>query len=97
MIDDEIHAAQNGYVHVPKRVMEYFNHAGIQYQTCEKYLNSIIEDQISVEQCLKILENYPEIAYGIILDEKEKASLMEWNGRLWIGFLLWFPYLPMRN
>lgn len=75
MIDDEIHAAQNGYVHVPKRVMEYFNHAGIQYQTCEKYLNSILEDQISVEQCLKILENYPEIAYGIILDEKEKAKL----------------------
>lgn len=77
IIDDEIQAAENGYVHVPKRVIEYLNYAGIQYQTCEKYLNSIVEEQISRDQCLKILKNYPVIAYGIILDEKEKAKLAE--------------------
>lgn len=75
IIEDEIQAAEKGYVHVPKRVIEYLNYSGIQYQTCEKYLLSIADEQISKDQCLKILNNYPAIAYGIILDDKEKAKL----------------------
>lgn len=58
-----------------KRVIEYLNYSGIKYQTCEKYLNSIVEKQISKDQCLTILKNYPAIAYGIILDDKEKVKL----------------------
>lgn len=75
IIEDEIQAAENGYVHVPKRVIEYLNYSGITYQTCENYLNSIVGEQISKDQCLNILKNYPALAYGIILDEKEKAKL----------------------
>lgn len=75
IIEDEIQAAEKGYVHVPKRVIEYLNYSGIKYQTCEKYLNSIVEKQISKDQCLTILKNYPAIAYGIILDDKEKVKL----------------------
>ena len=75
IIEDEIQAAENGYVHVPKRVIEYLNYSGIRYQTCEKYLNSIVDEQISRDQCLNILKNYPVLAYGIILDEKEKVKL----------------------
>lgn len=76
IIKEEIQAAEHGYVHVPKRVIEYLNYAGIHYQTCEKYLNSIIGSQITKEQCLEILKNYPAIAYGIILDEVEKKKLV---------------------
>lgn len=75
IIEDEIQAAEKGYIHVPKRVIEFLNYSGIKYQTCEKYLNSIAEEQIGKDRCLEILNNYPVIAYGIILDEKEKAKL----------------------
>ncbi len=75
ILEDEIQAAENGYVHVPKRVIEYLDCSGIKYQTCEKYLNTIAKEQIGIEKCLQILKNYPVIAYGIIIDEKEKMKL----------------------
>jgi hypothetical protein len=77
VIDDEINAAEKGYVHVSKRVIEFLDQNGIQYQTCEKYLDSIVGDNFPKEKCLEMISNNPVIAYGIIVSKNEKERLNE--------------------
>ncbi len=76
IVDDEINAAQRGYVHVSKRIIDFLDTLGIGYQTCEHYLSELMQTKISKEQGLTVLREYPSLAYGIILDDREREKLL---------------------
>lgn len=76
VIQEEIEAAEHGYVHVPKRVVDYLENKGVVYQTCEYYLGSLMaKAEVSKDTIANLLKKYPEVAFGIILEEKEKSRL----------------------
>ncbi len=85
MKNEEIHAAENGSVHVPKAVLEHLEQTGIRYQTCEHYFLSQIENgSVSAERCIEILEKCPAAAYGILLDDREFSVLSETQRPEWL-------------
>ena len=78
--EDEISAVTSGYLHIPQQVINYLNETGLSYITCEKYLlQQIDECKLSKEKCLEILENYPTVAYGILMDESQAAKIKDYR------------------
>lgn len=83
--EEEIHAAERGSVHVPNAVIEYLNSTGVPYNTCEKYLLRLVEEQkITPEQCLDILRNYPAAAYGVLMDKEAKERFFSFEREQWL-------------
>lgn len=67
---DELSAAESGAVHVPRKVLDCLDDAGIPYQTCEQYLLAQIRNgNLSAADCVEILESCPSAAFGILTEE----------------------------
>lgn len=76
VLQDELEAAEHGYIHVSKQIIDFLDNRGVDYQTCEYYLDSLMEKSgASKEKVVTLLRNYPEVAYGIILGGKEVEKL----------------------
>lgn len=74
--EEEIRAAQSGYLHIPKTVINFLEETGIEYNYCEKYfLEQIKKGNLSSEECIRILHAFPAAAYGIMLDDENMAIL----------------------
>lgn len=82
---EEIQAAQRGFVHVPNAVIEYLNSTGVPYNTCENYLLNLVEEgKITGQQCLDILRNYPAAAYGVLMGTKAKEDFFSFGREKWL-------------
>lgn len=81
-LKNQLEAIAKKSLHVHHSVLAYLNEKGIAYQTCEEYLeaqktNGIFDGSDVVE----LLEKYPMMAYGIILDEQNKTRLLADNNQ----------------
>ena len=89
ILREGIAAADRGSVHVPDAVIQYLNATGVPYTTCEKYLQDQMEaGKLDAARCLEILETYPAAAYGILMDEKAHAELLEQGREQWLPALV---------
>lgn len=87
--EEGINAAKSGYLHVPKRVIEYLNSTGVVYTTCEKYLLDLVKSQkISREDCLQILKKYPAAAYGILIDQENNKKFFAYGRETWLPAMI---------
>lgn len=76
ILEEELDAAEHGYVHVSKQVIDFLDNKGAEYQTCEYYLGSLMnKSDVSQEKIIGLLRKYPEVAYGVILSSKELEKL----------------------
>ena len=83
--EEGIEAAERGYLHIPKGVIDYLNSTGIVYTTCEKYLLDLVEaNKLSENDCLTILKNYPAAAYGILMEEKNIEKFFAYGREKWL-------------
>lgn len=74
----KIDSVKNGVLHIYKPIVDYLNASGISYDSCENYLfNKIDNNRLTKEDVLRILSNYPVLAYGIIVDENDKDALID--------------------
>lgn len=86
---EEINSANKGYLHVPYSVIEYLNSTRVRYSTCEKYLTDQIEqDKITNEECLELLKNYPAVAYGVLMEPKEKERFFTFDREKWLPAMI---------
>ncbi len=86
---EEINSANKGYLHVPYSVIEYLNSTGVRYSTCEKYLtDQIAEGKITNEECLELLKNYPAVAYGVLMEPKEKERFFTFDREKWLPAMI---------
>ena len=97
LVQEQITAATRGSLHVPSEVIDYLNSTNITYQTCEKYLLQLVEeDKLSPEECLSILENYPAAAYGILMDDKAHDIFLSFERIEWLPAMVpIFTYAQM--
>lgn len=86
---EEINSANKGYLHVPYSVIEYLNFTGVRYSTCEKYLtDQIAEGKITNEECLELLKDYPAVAYGVLMEPKEKDNFFAFGREKWLPAMI---------
>ena len=86
---EEINSANKGYLHIPYSVIEYLNSTGVRYSTCEKYLtDQIAEGKITNEECLELLKNYPAVAYGVLMEPKEKERFFTFDREKWLPAMI---------
>ncbi len=86
---EEINSANKGYLHVPYSVVEYLNSTGVRYSTCEKYLtDQIAQGKITNEECLELLKNYPAVAYGVLMEPKEKENFFAFGREKWLPAMI---------
>lgn len=86
---EEINSANKGYLHVPYSVIEYLKSTGVRYSTCEKYLtDQIAEGKITNEECLELLKNYPAVAYGVLMEPKEKERFFTFDREKWLPAMI---------
>lgn len=86
---EEIDSAKRGSLHIPYVVIEYLNSTGVRYSTCEKYLNSQMEEgKLTSEQCLEILRNYPAAAFGVLMDAAEKERFFAYGREKWLPAMI---------
>lgn len=86
---EEINAANKGYLHVPALVIDYLNSTGVRYSTCEKYLTEQIEvGKLTSDECLEILKNYPATAYGVLMDQDEKKRFFLYGREKWLPAMI---------
>ncbi|MEE0266111.1 MAG: hypothetical protein UD936_10845 [Acutalibacteraceae bacterium] len=86
---EEINSANKGYLHVPYSVIEYLNSTGVRYSTCEKYLtDQISEGKITNEECLELLKSYPAVAYGVLMEPKEKERFFTFEREKWLPAMI---------
>ncbi len=97
LVQEQITAATRGSLHVPSEVIDYLNSTNITYQTCEKYLLQLVdEDKLSQEECLSILQNYPAAAYGILMDDKAHDTFFSFERIEWLPAMVpIFTYTQM--
>ena len=97
IVNAQILAVERGSVHVPDAVIRYLNASGIPYTTGEKYLQDLIsEGKLDPQSCLKILHNYPAVAYGILMHEKDKEALTRQDREKWLPAMVpIFDYAQM--
>ena len=87
--EEEIKSAKRGSLHIPYAVIEYLNSTGVRYSTCEKYLTEqVAEGKLSNEECLKILQNYPAAAFGILMDPNEKERFFDYGREKWLPAMI---------
>ena len=85
----EIESARAGFLHIQKEIIEFLNSTGAIYQTCEKYLLKLVEDRkLSGQVCLEVLNNYPALAYGVIMDEEQKKLLFSYGRESWLPAMI---------
>ena len=85
LCEEEIKAAKEGYLHVPKGIIDYINSTGVPYTTCEKYLLDLVDtNKLSENECLSILKNYPAAAYGILMEEKNIEKFFSYGREKWL-------------
>ena len=85
LVQEQITAATRGSLHVPSEVIDYLNSINITYQTCEKYLLQMVEEgNLSLEECMSILQNYPAAAYGILMDNKSHGTFLSYERIEWL-------------
>ena len=85
LMQEEITAATRGSLHVPSGVINYLNSTNITYQTCENYLLQMVEKgNLTSEECLSILQNYPAAAYGILMDNKSHDAFFSFERIEWL-------------
>lgn len=83
--EEAIVAINNSSVHVPKAVIDYLNQTGVIYQTCEQYLLSQVKNgTMTMERCEEILKKYPAVAFGIMMEEKEKERFFSYGREEWL-------------
>lgn len=86
-LEERLTAAQNGYVHILPKIMEYVHSTGISCQTGEEYLCGLVDSNvITVEDVAGILGKYPEVAYSILFDSER-----ELNRFISAGNIDWLP------
>lgn len=86
---EEINSANKGYLHVPYSVIEYLNSTQVRYSTCEKYLtDQIAQGKITNEECLELLKNYPAVAYGVLMEPKEKERFFTFDREKWLPAMI---------
>ena len=86
---EEINSANKGYLHVPYSVIEYLNSTGVRYSTCEKYLtDQIAQDKITNKECFELLKNYPAVAYGVLMEPKEKENFFAFGREKWLPAMI---------
>ncbi len=97
--EEELAAVKSGTVHVPKAVIDYMSGTGVNYQTCEQYLLSAVSNgNLTKEHCLEILQNYPEAAYGLLLDAKALDTLLQAEPADWLPAMVpLFSYEQMEK
>ena len=97
LVQEQITAATRGSLHVPSEVIDYLNSTNITYQTCEKYLLQLVEeDKLSQEECLSILHSYPAAAYGILMDDKAHDTFFSFERIEWLPAMVpIFTYAQM--
>ena len=89
LAQEEISAARQGHLHIPKAVIDYLNSTGIPYNTCENYLLSLEADgTLTKEECQEILLNCPAAAYGIIMDRSRIESFFKLEKEKWLPALV---------
>lgn len=76
-ISSRLEAAKKGNVHILPKIMEYIGSTGVDYQTGERYICSLMESgSISCEKADSILKKYPEIAYSLIFNDSRNLNLL---------------------
>lgn len=87
--DDEIDAVKQGTLHIPKIISNFLNGTGLRYHTVENYiLNQKATKSLSLEEGQKLLEKYPFMAYGIIVDAKDVDTIKEEARDKWFPSIL---------
>ena len=78
LLKEQLLAVTNNHVHISAEIIKYINKTGVNYQTCEQYLQSQIENNtMSEAQVSKLLDKVPALAYGIIISKEELLKLNE--------------------
>lgn len=77
-LNEELLAARNGTLHLPKLAVDFLRESGVIYESVEQYLLKHIENgDITTDVCAAFLSSFPYAAYGIILlgdpDEETEA------------------------
>lgn len=67
----QMEAAEQGAVHVSQEALRCLTSRGITPQTCEQHLRNWPREQVT-----ELLERYPICAYGIVLSEKERQTVL---------------------
>lgn len=87
--EEAVSAVKRGTLHIPKLLSEYLDGSGFRYTSVEKYLLAQQErGTLSREDTLKVLEQYPFAAYGIIVDQADKEAVCEETDGRWLPAVL---------
>lgn len=87
--EEAIAAVKRGTLHIPKILSDFIDGTGLHYTSVENYILTQQENGlISVEDCQKLLEQYPFMAYGIIIDSKDVQILYEEAQDKWLPSIL---------
>lgn len=86
LLQQELKAIRQGNLHVSAATCERIAATGVRYQTVESYLFSLIkEEKLTTAACAELLKAYPLLAYGIIMEEKERAKFFATAETSWLA------------
>ena len=87
--EEAIAAVKRGTLHIPKILSDFIDGTGLHYTSVENYiLTQQKNGLISSEDCQKLLDQYPFMAYGIIVDAKDVETLYEEADGKWLPSIL---------
>ncbi len=79
-----LNAAQNGCVHISKEVIDYLSEHKVEYITFEKYILAQIENgKIDSQKAGELLDQYPFLAYSMIIEDREYEKIDAYNDGIW--------------
>lgn len=86
-LEERLKAARDGHVHILPDIMNYVISTGINCQTGEEYITSLLENgSVTHEKVDDILSKHPEFAFSLLFDnERDMGKLLSAGNVEWLS------------